>query len=140
MNHISTDKKSYAASALKQYNEYHKGYMVDGTQDSKRSNYILKKSYDKNPISFWASEHHVSNLSSELVKVALFVFSIRSSSASSEREFSRMGSMIRPRRSSFTASNANKVLTLSNLLPQKRRLGKLRKQKEIKIAELFNYK
>ena len=55
---------------------------------------------------------------------AVFIISIFAGSVGPEREFSRMGYMITPRRSSYTASNAHKRLTatLSNLISQKRRL------------------
>ena len=76
----------------------------------------------------------------ELVSFAVFIFSILAGSAGPEREFSRMGYMISPRRSSYTASNANKRLTLSNLIPQKRRLEIVMDERKIKKTKLFSSK
>ena len=57
-----------------------------------------------------------------LVSVAIFNFSILSSSASCECVFSRVGWMVANRRAAITADNADKRQTLCNQLPQKRRL------------------
>ena len=46
--------------------------------------------------------------------------------------------MVTPRRSSYTASNTNKRLTLANLLPQKRRLEDIMNRKNLKKSKLFN--
>ena len=47
---------------------------------------------------------------------------------------------ISPRRSSYTASNTNKRLTLSNLIPQKRRLESDMTGNNVKKTKLFNNK
>jgi len=62
------------------------------------------------------------NLPSVLVQYATFVFSIHSSSANCEGEFSRQSWLMAPRRSSLTSTNRDKRLTCSKLIPQKRRL------------------
>ena len=48
-----------------------------------------------------------------------------------------MGWMISPRRASITAANADKRLTLGNLLPMKRSLEKAMDRNNIKKANLF---
>ena len=72
-----------------------------------------------------------------LVEFAHHVHSIQYSSASSEREFSRMGWMISPRRASITAANADKRLALANLLPMKRKLEKEMDVGNFKKRNLF---
>ena len=76
----------------------------------------------------------------DLCSFATFIFSISAGSAGPEREFSRMGYMLSPRRSSYTASNTNKRLTLSNLLPQKRRFESDLAEKKVKKTKLFDNK
>ena len=71
-----------------------------------------------------------------LSSCAIFLFSIHSVSANCERSFSRMGWMISSRRAGITADNADKRLTISNQIPQKRRLLDLCDQRKIKRARL----
>ena len=75
-----------------------------------------------------------------LNSIATFILSISAGSAGTEREFSSMGYMLSPRRSSYTASNTNKRLTLSNLLPQKRRFESDLAEKKVKKTKLFDNK
>ena len=119
----STSAKEKALADILKYEQYHKGYLKSdneqGQSKNQRLNEELKENYDKDPRLFWANGDHSLIMGSQLASFASYVFSILASSAGSEREFSRMGYLLSPRRSRYTASNTNKRLTLSNLIPQK---------------------
>ena len=72
-----------------------------------------------------------------LVSTVIFIFSVFAASANCERVFSRMSYMISSRRAGITADNADKRLTISNQIPQKRRLLDLCDERKIKKAKLF---
>ena len=82
----------------------------------------MKKKYDEDPRCFWNDREARNTFPSFLVSVAIFNFSILSSSASCECVFSRVGWMVANRRAAITADSADKRQTLCNQLPQKRRL------------------
>ena len=133
-----------AENMLKQYVQHPKGYMNQQIDDvrqrklNKRHNKNISSVYKKNPRKFWCDNRLMSNLSPVIIKYDIFIFSIRSGSVKCESEFSRMGWMISARRSSITSSNANKRLTMGNLLPRKRRLEKEIKVRKIKKQKLFH--
>ena len=77
-------------------------------------------------------------LDADLVSFACFIFSVSAGSAAPEREFSRMGYLLSKRRSRYTAVNTNKRLTLSNMIPQKRKLELIMTLKNIKRQKLFH--
>ena len=118
--------RDQAAIDINTFEHYHKGYKRvqedDEEEEIVQFNEDLKARYDDDPRLFWNDQKHRLALGSSLVELARYMFSIRSSSAGPEREFSRMGFLLSPRRSRYTASNTNKRLTLANLIPQKRRL------------------
>ena len=74
------------------------------------------------PRCFWNDREARNTFPSVLVSVAIFNFSILSSSASCECVFSRVGWMVANRRAAITADKVDKRQTLCNQLPQKRRL------------------
>lgn len=127
-----------AASAMQRYTKYSKGYVKNDTPRNINFNEKLTLQYEKDPRVFWSNSKHVVILPKSLVEFAHNVHSIRSSPAFSEREFSRMGWMISPRRASITAANADKRLSLSNLLPMKRKLEKAMDAGNFKKRNLFN--
>ena len=51
-----------------------------------------------------------------------------------------MGWMINKRRSAITAENANKRLTIGNLLPMKRKLSELLSSRKLQKRDLFKKK
>ena len=91
-------------------------------------------------MTFEVPPKHVQALPGCLVRCANFVHSIKSSSSDPEREFSRMGWMINKRRSAITAENANKRLTIGNLLPMKRKLSELLSSRKLQKRDLFKKK
>ena len=112
--------------------------VANTSTENKRKNKTLKQKDDLDPRGFWNSDEVRDGLPSFLVEFAIFIFSLMSSSANSERAFSRMSWMISSRRSGITASNADKRLTLCNQIPQKRRLMdecKSRNIKRVKLSE-----
>jgi len=92
--------------------------VANTSTENKRNNKNLKRKYDRDPREFWTSAEVPDGLPSFLVDFAIFIFSLVSSSANSERVFSRMSWMIGSRRSGITASNADKRLTLPNQIPK----------------------
>ena len=138
---VDVSPKSKAAELISKYDSYHKGYRRLNSEKkqnvSSQSNEDLKDEYDRNPRVFWSDETHSSVLGSDLVSFARYIFSILSSSAGPEREFSRMGYLVTKRRSRYTPANTNKRLTLANLIPQKRRLEDILSIRQIKRARLF---
>lgn len=134
-----------AREMIDRYVKHHKGYRSQDPQsDNRRKNRTHNKnlslSYLKNPKEFWCDSRLTSDLSSQLKRYAVFVFSIRSGAVKCESEFSRMSWMISARRSSYTAENANKRLTMGNLLPQKRKLEQEMEKRKIKKRKLFHFK
>ena len=132
-----TEPRTLAKSMIDVYIQYGKAFVIHKGKENKQSNKDLESSYKQDPRIFWNLDKHRTVLDNYLVGFATFIHSIRSASSSSESEFSRMSWMISARRSSFTASNANKMLTLGNLLPRKRQLTNLMKSKGIKKQKLF---
>ena len=126
-----------AEAAMKEYCNYHKGYPNHREPGNRAEILRIKELYDQDPRKFWINPLHRSKMHSCLVKYALFLYSIRSSSASSEREFSRMAWMLSKRRSSYTTSNTNRMLTCGNLIPQKRRLEQELVKRKVKRRNLF---
>ena len=147
--HLSGGDKSDISPLVKadrmilEYEQYHKGYSQSqvavelSEQVALTCNEDLKVAYDTYPRVFWTDKTHCAVLGSSLVSFARYIFSILSSSARPEREFSRMSYLITKRRSSYTASNTNKRLTLANLIPQKRRLEELLTKRKVKKVKLF---
>jgi hypothetical protein len=115
-----------------------KGYVSPTSPENIQFNEELKDKYDDDPRIFWSDKNHQNHLHPILVATAIFVLSVLSASANCERQFSRMAALITSRRSSFTANNANKILVLSNLLPQKRRLENIMAERNIKKQKLFH--
>ena len=76
-------------------------------------------------------------LDADLVSFACFIFSVSAGPAAPEREFSKMGYLF-SKRSRYTAVNTNKRLTLSNMIPQKRKLKLIMTLKNIKRQKLFH--
>ena len=141
---INTNSQDQAVMDISTYELYHKGYRsVPGNDlggENSQFNNDLKDKYDKDPRGFWSEANHGKAMGSSLVRFARYVFSILAGSAGPEREFSRMGYLISPRRSSYTASNTNKRLTLSNWIPQKRRLESELSSRDLKKIKLFHSK
>ena len=81
---------------------------------------------------------HTRAMGETLVSFSRYIFSILAGSAGPEREFSRMGYLVTTRGSCYTAENANKRLTLANLIPQKRRLEKALSSRQLKRSKLFD--
>ena len=106
------------------------------TQANKRQNRKLKADYDHDPRCFWNEKDVRAEFPAWFVTLSIFIFSIQSSSANCERSFSRMGWMVGSRRSGITADNTDKRLTLTNQLPQKRRLLELCSERKIKKTKL----
>ena len=104
---------------------------------NKKHNKKLSSSYLKNPKLLWVDVRLTSTLDVALIKYSLFIFSIRSGAVRCETEFSRMSWMISARRSSITAANANMRLTLTSILPQKRRLEHVMQSRNVKKSSLF---
>ena len=129
-----------ADDAIKKYSNHHKGYPNHREAVNREKILQMKQTYDQDPRTFWANPFHRSKMHSGLTEYALFLFSIRSSSASSEREFSRMAWMLSKRRSSYTTSNTNRMLTCGNLIPQKRRLQQELFKRKVKQRNLFKSK
>ena len=94
------------------------------------------KKYDEDPRCFWNDREARDTFPSFLVSIAIFVFSILSSSASCERSFSRMGLVVANGMASITADNADKRLTLCNQLSRKRWLLELCRERKIKRTKL----
>ena len=94
------------------------------------------KKYDKDPRCLWNDREAWDTFPSFLVSIAIFVFSILSSSASCERSFSRMGLVVANRMAAITADNADKRLTLCNQLYRKRWLLELCRERKIKRTKL----
>ena len=112
-------------------------YEVANTStENERKNKKLKEKYDRDPREFWNSVETRDGLPSFFVDFAIFIFSLMSSSANSERAFSQMSLMIGSRRSGITASNVDKRLTLCNQLPQNRILMNECKSRNIKRVKL----
>ena len=126
-----------SVSAVNRYTKYSKGYVKNDSRRNGLFNEGLNVRYEKDPRVFWSNPKHANVLPKLLVEFALRVHSIRSSSACSEREFSRMGWMISQRRASITAANADMQLSLANLLPMKRKLENAMMKKNIKRMNLF---
>ena len=80
----------------------------------------------------------ISKISYSITHNFFWVFSILAGSAGPEREFSRMGYLLTPRRSSYKSSNTNKRLTLANRIPQKRRLEIELNARNVKRRKLFD--
>ena len=129
-----------ADDAIKKYSNYHKGYPNHREPVNRKKILQMKEIYDQDPRTFWANPFHRSKMHSCLTEYALFLFLIRSSSASSEREFSRKAWMLSKRRSSYTTSNTNRMLTCGNLIPQKRRLQQELFKRKVKQRNLFKTK
>jgi len=127
-----------AQIAFDKYDNYHKGFVEHNSSENRRFNKDLVKKYNQDPRIFWSNPTHANSLPTELVSFAHFCHSVRSASANSEREFSRMRWMISPRRSAITSENADKRLTLENQLPQKRRLESQLREKGVKRQKLFH--
>ena len=117
-----------------------KGYVEDNTPENRIRNKKLVRKFRDDPRVFWSNPKHVHSLPRCLVRCAIFVLSIKSSSAGPEREFSRMGWMINQRRSSITAANADKRLTIGNLLPTKRKLTEILSSRKLQKKQLFKTK
>ena len=124
--------------AVNRYTKYSKGYVKNDNMRNIALNEGFTLRYEMDPRVFWGNTKHTNILPKLLVEFALRVHSIRSSSACSEREFSRMGWMISQRRASITASNADMRLSLANLLPMKRKLENAMMKKNIKRINLFS--
>ena len=141
---LQVSPRAQAAASLSKYDRYHKGSSQGNPGGSVEassvtlSNEDLKENYDSNPRIFWNDPNHRAEMGPDLVSFAIYIFSILSSSAGPEREFSRMGYLDTTRRSSYTSSNTNKRLTLANLIPQKRRLETLLCNRKIKKSKLFD--
>ena len=99
----------------------------------KKRNKKLVKKYTKDPRIYW----NQTRLPSFLIATVMFIFSIFAASANCERGFSKMSYMISSRRAGITADNADKRLTISNQIPQKRRLLDLCDERKIKKAKFF---
>ena len=139
------DRHHNGASALERtilavnaYRTHQKGYLKK-TQANKQHNKSLTTKYRQDPRVFFTNEAVSAYLAAPLRKCALFVHSIKSSSASSEREFSRMGYMIAGRRGGYTPANVNKRLVTGNMLAQKRRLETTLQERKVKKSKLFHY-
>ena len=98
----------------------------------------MKQKYLKDPKCFWNDRSLCSVLSPKLIDFANYVFSIRSGAVKCKSGFSHMTWMISSRRSSITGPNADKRLTLTDLLPQKRRLESEMQRRGIKRQKLFH--
>ena len=75
-------------------------------------------------------------LTEELCDYARFSHSINSASALNESEFSRMGALLSSRRLGYTLDNADKRLTMSNLLSNKRKLDSYTLERGVKRQKL----
>ena len=111
--------------------------MDNSSRENRLKNKTMKKKYDEDPRCFWNDREARDTSPLFLVSVAIFVFSILSSSASCERAFSRMGWMVANRRAAITADNADKRLALCNQLPQKRRLLELCREEKLSEQNLM---
>ena len=89
---------------------------------------------------YWGDMLSVTKYGHLLVEFATWVFSVRPSSASPERTFSRMKFMVSPRRSAITAAHTDMRLAVASLLPQKRKLEELMKDASLKSNGLFIFK
>ena len=103
----------------------------------KKQNKKLVKKYTKDPRIYWNQTSNTSSFPSFLIATVMFIFSIFAASANCERGFSKMSYMTSSRRAGITADNADKRLTISNQIPQKRRLLDLCDERKIKKAKLF---
>ena len=100
----------------------------------KKRNKKLVKKYTKDPRIYWNQTSNTSSFPSFLIATVMFIFSIFEASANCERGFSKMSYMISSRRAGITA---DKRLTISNQIPQKRRLLDLCDERKIKKAKFF---
>ena len=128
-----------AEQVIQAYKCNKKGYVRNNTASNRAHNTNLIKNYENDPRVFWSNSANRCVLPKCIVLFALFCHSVRSSSASPEREFSRMGWMISSRRASVRPKNADKRLVMGNLLPQKRRLEIEMEKRNIKMKMLFDY-
>lgn len=108
--------------------------LEDHSSVSKSVNKLVSKSVSYRPTNC----KHIQALPDCLSRCANFVFSIKSFSVAPEREFSRMNWMVSERRSSITAENVDKRLTLGCILPLKRKLEIILKQRKVQKRNLFS--
>ena len=111
-------------------------YQSDNSPANKISHRALKRRYAEDPRLFWNRITTKSELPEFLISFAIFIFSLLSASANCELTFTRMGWMIAGRRSSITAGNIDKRLTIANQLPQKKRLLALCDERKIKRSKI----
>ena len=104
---------------------------------SQQQNKKLAKKYTKDPRIYWSESSNTSSFPSFLISTVIFIFSVFAASANCERVFSRMSYMISSRRAGITTDNTDKRLTISNQIPQKRRLLDLCDERKITKAKLF---
>ena len=139
---VSTSRDQ-AELDISAYEKYHMGYTIVAgggvaVGEDAQFNENLKSKYDDDPRVFWSDKKHTRAMGDSLARFSTYIFSILAGSAGPEREFSRMGYLVTTRRSRYTAGNANKRLTLANLIPQKRRLEKALSSRQIKRSKLFD--
>ena len=143
-NSTMSTSRNQAELDISAYELYHKGYRRSGGdadgEGNDDFNDILKGAYDDDPRIFWNDGTHGLAMGTRLRELANYIFSVLAGSAGPEREFSRMGYLVSSRRSRYTSSNTNKRLTLANLIPQKRRLEKEIRFRQLKKAKLFHVK
>ena len=106
---------------------------------SQQQNKKLAKKYTKDPRIYWSETSNTSSFPSCLISTVIFIFSVFAASANCERVFSRMSYMISSRRAGITTDNTDKRLTISNQMPQKRRLLDLCDERKITKAKLFEF-
>ena len=129
----------FEALEVNQVLQFTHRYEVDNSSRKNRLKNMKmnkNKKYDEDPRCFWNDREAWDTFPSFLVSIAIFVFSILSSSASCERSFSRMGLVVANRMAAITADNADKRLTLCNQLSRKRWLLELCRERKIKRTKL----
>ena len=130
--------KLIAEESMQKYIHYgRKGYVEDSTPQNRARNKRLLRKFTDDPYIFWKDSNHRQALPDCLVRCATFILSIKSSSVAPEREFSRVGWMVNKRRSSITAENTDKRLTIGNLLPMKRKLNEVIVSRKLQKKDLF---
>ena len=144
-NHLGTAIEQ-ATRAVDKYLHHSKGYVLqnhyfgisldnfelENSAANREQNKQLKLRYDDDPRVFWNRTSTMAAFPDFFFKFSIFIFSVKSSSASCERTFSRMGWMVSGRRSSITSENVDKRLTLANQLPQRKRLLTMCDDRKIK--------
>ena len=98
----------------------------------------MENSYE-NPMIYWGDTLSVAKYGDLLVEFATWVFSVRPSSASPERTFSRMKFMVSPRRSAITAAHTDMRLAVASLLPQKKKIRRINEGCVSKIEWAFYF-